>query len=387
MKIVRSFFKSFVVLIILIVIVVAFSYGRGVAVLGCSGEPKKIQRVILFTEIGNSIFETEKRDTGGLTVDTLYSESILKLLRSRGYEVSRAVDRFNDENADIIRRLNRAGVRVWVWPLHTMDDGYWHSADNASKLPDLYDRFMSWLKKNGLEVHGIMLDMEPDYNAVQLLKKNVKGKGTLGTIRYLLKNRDPITNYEARTIYASMIDRMKRDGFEVSTFNYPYILDDLLDGDFSIAEMFHIAYVPSDIDAYMLYRSFYADSGLGYGEANIKLYAKNLKGGSASFGSYMRKDITFEQFADDLRLAARYSPVVHIYSLEALVKRGWLETMKGIDLTDEVDIPLGQNAFINAYQHVFIILDLFTGPSVIYPIGLLSLTWIVIGVFIYRRGG
>ncbi len=385
MKIVRSFFKSLVVLVFLIIIVVVFSYGRAVIALECSKEPRKLQRVIIFTEIGNQIFEKEKRDTGGYTVNSLYSESILKTIRTRGYEISRAVDRFNEQNAQVIRKLNDAGIRVWIWPLHTMEDGYWHSADNASKLPELYRRFKNWIDSNNLEVHGIMLDMEPDYDSVQRLKENVKGKGTLGTIRYLLKNRDPKKNYQARTIYASMVDRMKEDGFEVSTFNYPYILDDLLDGDFAIAEMFNIAYVPSDIDAYMLYRSFFDDSGLGTGVANIKLYAKNLKGGSASFGSYMRDEITFDQFADDLRLAAQYSPVVHLYSLEGLVMREWLTKIKDIDLTEEVDIPLGQNLFINAYQHIFIILDLFTGSSVIYPIGLLSLTWIVLGVFIYRR--
>jgi len=152
-------------------------------------------------------------------------------------------------------------------------------------------------------------------------------------------------------------------------------MDDRLDGDASIREMFHVAYVPSDIDVYMLYRSYFKDAALGKGAANVLSYARSLKQGSAGLGSYMREYIDFNDFADDLRIAARYSPVAHIYNLESLVYRGWLGKISAVDLGAPVATPFRERAFITAYRLFFFMLDLCTGFSALWAGALFVSLW------------
>lgn len=345
-------------------------------IMGLHPEPGGLERVIIFAELGNKIFEVEKRDTHGLSLDSLYSPRAIAELKAGGYEVSMAVDNFSPAMAAPVKRLNRAGVRVWVWPLHSIEEGYWLATDNADKLPTLYERFKKWTRDNGIKVHGVMLDMEPTYRSVEELVAAVKKGGTGGAIGYLLERRNPKLHKNAVRVYADVVARMKRDGFEVSSFNIPYVLDDRLDGDDSIQEMFHVAFVESDLSIYMLYRSYFMDSGLGKGAANAISYARSLGGGSAGIGSYMRDGISFEDFSADLRMAARYSPVAHLYNLESLVYRGWLWKMKTVDVSESLSTPFAERLVIVGYRLFFFMLDLFTGVSAVWGAGVFILVWL-----------
>jgi hypothetical protein len=353
-------------------------------------EPKQLERVVIFTEIGNKIFEVEGRDTGGVDVEGLFTDELIKKLEDAGYEVSMAVDDFkNPKFVSVIKRLNSAGVKVWVWPLHPMEDGYWLAVDNADKFPGLYDRFKEWVDENELAIQGVMLDMEPTYDDVQKLKEVVREGGMTGAVKYLLRRRDVVLSAEAEVIYADTIGRIQEDGFEVSTFDYAYIIDDRLDGDTSIAQMFHIVYVEADFSVSMLYRSFFKDSGLGTGGANVLSYALALKsngGNSAGIGSYMKDYLDVDDMREDIRIAARCSPVVHIYNLESLVGRGWLNEIEKVDIDEPLEISIASALTIFGYRTFFFLLDLFTGASRLYSLPLFFGLLILLTVFFYRRG-
>ncbi len=349
-------------------------------------EPRPLERVIIFTEIGNKIFEVEGRDTGGVDIEGFFTVELVGKLKDAGYEVSMAVDDFaNPKIVSVIKRLNKAGVKVWVWPLHSMEDGYWLATDNADKFPALYEKFSVWVSDNNIKIHGVMLDMEPTYGDVQKLKEAVRGGGMTGAVKFLLNNRDKELNVEAYKIYSEMVEKMQGDGFEVSTFDYAYIIDDALDGDNSIAEMFHIVYVDSDFSIPMLYRSFFKDSGLGTGGANVLSYALVLDGNSAGIGSYMKDYLNVEDFREDIRIAARCSPVVHIYNLESLVGRGWLDEIEKIDIEKPVEISTVSALTIFGYRTFFFLLDLFTGTSRLYSIPSFVFVWTLLIIFFYRR--
>ena len=351
-------------------------------------EPKPLERVVIFTEIGNKIFEVEGRDTGGIDIEGLFTEEIIGKLKNGGHEVSMAVDDFdNPKIISVIKRLNRAEVKVWVWPLHSMEDGYWLAADNADKFPALYERFTGWISNNDIKIHGVMLDMEPTYGDVQKLKEAVSGGGMPGAVKFLLGQRDKELNIEAVKIYKGMVEEIRKDGFEVSTFDYAYLIDDALDGDNSIAEMFHIVYVDSDFSISMLYRSFFKDSGLGTGGANVLSYALVLDGNSAGIGSYMKDYLDVEDFREDIRIAARCSPVVHIYNLESLVGRGWLDEIEKTDIEKSVEISVVSALTIFGYRTFFFLLDLFTGTSRLYFFPFLIGVWTLLAIFFYRRRG
>ena len=318
----------------------------------------------------------EKRDTGGLDIEALFSDEVIAILADRGYEISLAVDDFDNlTTIRVIRRLNDAGIPVWIWPLHPMEDGYWLATDNADKMPGLYERFSLWLEENDLIITGVMFDMEPTYDDVQRLREVVGEGGIPAVVKYLTTRRDGDLHRDAVRIYAEMVDTICADGYQVSTFNYPYLIDDRRDGDNSIAEMFHVAFVESDIDAYMLYRSFFKDSGLGTGSGNVVSYARELSGASASCGSYMKEYLDVTHLEADIRIAARTSPVVHLYNLEALVMHGWLEGLSEIDIARPVDVSIGEAAMIFGYRTFFFILDLFVGESKCFAWPLIFVTW------------
>ncbi len=350
-------------------------------------EPRDFDRIIIFAEPHSEMFQAEKTEAV-INIEGLFGDAVLEILKREGYEVSIAVGDFHDpEMVSTVKRLNTGGIKVWVWPLHPLADGYWLSADNAAEFPRLYEKFQRWVKDNELEVTGVMLDMEPSYADVELLRKKAKEGGIFGTLVFLTGRRDRELHLKAKNIYDDMVKKIKADGYEVSTFNYPYVLDDALDGDSSIAEMFHIVQVDSDVSVYMLYRSFFKDSGLGAGSANIVSYARAsaAKGGSVGIGNYLSDDLDFSDFEADIRIAARYSPVLHIYNLEALVTRGWLEKIADIDHNKPVRTPLPERIFIVGYRTFFFSLDLFSGMSGIYSFLILAVIWLLPGIYFYRR--
>ncbi len=164
------------------------------------------------------------------------------------------------------------------------------------------------------------------------MKAIAKNEGIGGSIRHLLKRRNPELYQEAKDYYRQAIELIRQDGFEVSTFNYPYVLDDRIDRDPSIQEMFHIVRVASDFDVYILYRTFFQDSGPGTGVANVISYGQSMHGQSAGIGSYFDSDLTWDQLEEDDRVAARFSPILQIYTLEGLIDHRWLESHSTIDL-------------------------------------------------------
>jgi hypothetical protein len=232
-----------------------------------------------------------------------------------------------------------------------------------------------------------MRDRAPTHDEAQRLTEGGRRGGIWGPVKYLLGRRDGRLNAEAEAIYSDMIEEIRGDGFEVSTFDYAYIIDDRLDGDDSIAEMFHIVYVDSDFSVSMLYRSFFKDSGLGTGGANVLSYALALDGNSAGIGSYMKDYLDIENMREDIRICARCSPVVHIYNLEALVGRGWLDEIEEVDITKPVEISTAGALTIFGYRTFFFLLDLFSGESRLYSLPLFFGLWIFLTLFFYRKKG
>ncbi|MBN1572266.1 MAG: hypothetical protein JW984_03615 [Deltaproteobacteria bacterium] len=389
MRLIKSVLSAIFILFLVFIISALVAGTAAVVKMKSPPEPRPLMRVIIFTEIGNKIFEVEGRDTGGMDVEGLFTPGLIGKLKGAGYEVSMAVDDFdNPKFVSTIKRLNSAGVKVWVWPLHPMEDGYWLAADNADKFPALYGRFKKWVDENNLVIQGVMLDMEPTYADVQRLKEVVREGGMTGAVKYLLGRRDAKLNDGAKAIYADTIVKIREDGFEVSTFDYAYIIDDRLDGDSSIAQMFHIVSVDADFSVSMLYRSFFKDSGLGTGGANVLSYALALKsdgGNSAGIGSYMKDYLDVEDLKEDIRISARCSPVVHIYNLEALVGRGWLDEIEKVNIEEPIDISIASALTIFGYRTFFFLLDLFTGASRAYSLPVLFGLLIFLTVFFYRR--
>ncbi len=348
-------------------------------------KPKAFSRTIIFTETGCKIFENDKSKKNPVKLIDLFPDDTLKTIKKNNYEISMAIDRFDNVNASAVKLLNQKNIKVWIWPLHDINDGYWLSNDNAEKITTLYKKTKDWIINNKLNIQGIMLDMETSYQDAQTMKNIGIQKGTTGIISYLLKRNDKGLYNRAVSEYSRIINQIKKDGYETSTFNYPYVLDDKFVGETSIQQMFHVCYVKSDIPVYMLYRSFFKDSGLGTAGANVISYAGFLKGASIGIGSYMEDYLDYNDFSEDMAISSRYSRIVHIYNLESLIQRGWLDKLSKIDFNKPVKITFKDSFSITGYRLFFWILSLITDFNKFIYLSIFLVLWLSLAVYIYFK--
>jgi hypothetical protein len=71
---------------------------------------------------------------------------------------------FSKPRAELVKRLNKAGVPVIAWILLPEEEGYWFNIDNHDKAAARYVDFKAWTTEHGLEWAGVGLDIEMDIN-------------------------------------------------------------------------------------------------------------------------------------------------------------------------------------------------------------------------------
>ena len=74
----------------------------------------------------------------GLT-DLFSNGSVIEHLRSLQASVALMLSDFSDERAEVVPKLNAAGVPVVGIPLLPLEDDYYFTADNASRVAARYD--------------------------------------------------------------------------------------------------------------------------------------------------------------------------------------------------------------------------------------------------------
>ena len=68
--------------------------------------------------------------------------------RSVGGGEPRLVD-LSPERAEVVRRLNAAGVPVIAWQLLPEEQGYWYNMSNAPSAAARYSAFRAWTAEHG----------------------------------------------------------------------------------------------------------------------------------------------------------------------------------------------------------------------------------------------
>ena len=111
---------------------------------------------------------------------------------------------FTDTRAEVVRRLNQAGVPVVAWLLLPKDQGYWFNAENAPQAMALYAEFCQWTARYGLHWDGVGLDIEPDIREMAMLTSNrrslaMKMLAGMFNVRRIRR---------AKGIYKDLIDRI-----------------------------------------------------------------------------------------------------------------------------------------------------------------------------------
>jgi hypothetical protein len=279
--------------------------------------------------------ELETDELQDLFADPAVLDTLVELRAGLGL----AVIDLSAERAAIVRQLNDAGIPVGAWLVLPREQGYWFHAGNAPQATARYAEFKAWTAENGLQWEGVGLDVEPDFLEVQQLL----GKGRWRMVPVLLRRAfDHRRIYRAEVAYEALVAQIRADGYRVETFQFPFMVDERKSGSALLQRVFGLVNVQADRELLMLYSTF----APAIGDGMLWSYAPDAQGIIVGItGNGVEPDgfavpMSWEEFARDLRLAARWHDDIFVYSLEGCVRQGFLARLPGFDWNEPVELPL-----------------------------------------------
>ena len=263
---------------------------------------------------------------------------VIESLRALNAAVSLGLLDRSPERAAAVRRLNAAGVPVTAWLLLPKDQGYWFNAGNWAQATACWDAVVRWTEEEALRWSGVGLDFEPDYREMGALVERRFGDVAPAIARRAFDEERIRT---AQAADAGLVEQIRAGGYPVETYHIPFIVDERRARSTLLRRLFGLVDAPTDREVLMLYTSFLGDVGPGilwsYG-AEAGGIGVGSTGGGVAEGAIFRA-MTWEELARDLRLAARLTGEVFIFSLEGCAGAGYLERLPGFDWDAAVDIP------------------------------------------------
>ena len=96
-------------------------------------------------------------------LESLFADpAVISDLRELRAGVSLALIDLSPERAEVVRRLNRAGVPAIAWMALPREQGYYLNAGNAAQAAARFDAFQQWTAQYGLRWSAVGLDIEPN---------------------------------------------------------------------------------------------------------------------------------------------------------------------------------------------------------------------------------
>ena len=259
--------------------------------------------------------------------------SVVEDLLALGARVALMVSDFSDERAEVVRRLNGAGVPVVGIPLLPLAQGYYFTADNAAQAAGRYQQWRAWTRGHRLAWAGVGLDVEPDARIYLQIMDNPWGLAPMLVPRLFDRARPE----RSRAAYRELVDRIRADGWTVENYQFPLIADERRAGS-TLLQRLALVDVQTDREVWMIYSSFMRALGPGliwsYGPEASAIGVGTTGGGPDIPGSPQMPSLTWEEFARDLRLARHWCDQILIHSLEGCVWQGFLGRLRSFDWTD-----------------------------------------------------
>lgn len=270
--------------------------------------------------------------------ELLDTPNLLTELAARQYGVALAILDFSPQRTAAARLLAEHGIKTIAWLLLPIEEGYWFNLRNYPQALARYHDFKAWVEREQLRFAGIGLDFEP--SLADLYAARQQGTSHLFS-RAMLAQRNALYP-AAREAYLDLAATIRHDGYEVHTYQYPPIVDDRRAGTTLIQRMLDIVDLPADEEVLMLYTSHIFRGRLHeLGGAYVRSYGQHADGIAIGVtgGGVVLDPLTgvqaprmaLEDFRRDLRIAAEYTDIVHIFSLEGCVERGWLPEIQALD--------------------------------------------------------
>lgn len=255
-----------------------------------------------------------------------FTPDVLAHLKALEAGVAMGMKDLTAERAEVVRGLGEAGIPVTAWLLLPREEGYFATHHNAPRVVAAYERLLDWRAREHLALTGLGLDFEPDIRELDaLMARPVR---TLG--RWLLRRGGAATVEAARADYQRLVDRARRDGFFVETYQFPVVVDDRHLGSRFWQRTLGALVLDVDREVPMLYSSLIGAAGPGL----LAAYAPRCEAvgvGSTGGGIDPFPKLTWPELERDLVVAGRHVRTVYVFSLEGCVQQGVLPRLAGVE--------------------------------------------------------
>jgi hypothetical protein len=317
-------------------------------------------------------------------LDRLFTPALTADLVAMKARVSLAVLDFSDQRAEVVQRLNQAGVPLTAWLLLPVDQGYWFNWRNAEQAAAVYRIFKEWTDAHGLQWQAVGLDIEPDIREMKLFGEQ-RWRTVPTMVRRLFDGQEMV---EARRVYRRLVEEIRRDGYRVESYQIHLLADERLARSHLLQRVTGMLDLPVDREVMMLYSSFFRTADEQVAPGYLWSYAPQAQAiGIGSTGGGVetfvgdKRPLSWAELARDLRLAWHWNDHLYIFSLEGCVQQGFLPRLKNFVWDQPVMIPEEGAALVSAKRKGLHAL-LWTGSHA--GVVILSVLGVSLALFVFR---
>lgn len=289
----------------------------------------------------------------------LVDDRLLDELVAHGHGIALAVTSLDDALAGVVRHLNVSKVYTVAWLLLPVEYGCWLNAQNYPQALEQYHAFRVWAHSHHLHFDAIGLDIKPPIHDVLRLQQR-KWRDIAWHLTH-----DDVLYPAASAAYHQLIAEIRRDTYQVHTYQLPLLADDRRAGTTLLQRTLDIVDMPSDVEVFMCFSSAWL-AGLPHdlGGALIASYrpaADSIAVGSTGTGSVhdgigeMMPPLSWPALERDLLLAARYTDTIYIFSLEGCSEAGFLSQIARMDWTSEAHPLLQRTILVTLVRFVLFV--------------------------------
>lgn len=186
-------------------------------------------------------------------VEAFFSNpAVIPAVKDIHANVAVAIVDLSPGRAEVVHRLNQAGIPLTAWIVLPKEQGYYINADNAPAAFARIEKFENWTARYALHWTSVGLDIEPNFQELASLKGH-----PWRLAGYLLdRSLDGARLRHARSAYSSLIQRIQSAGFPVQTYQMPYRADEREAGSTLLDRLLGTVDVRGNLEVLMLYTSY-----------------------------------------------------------------------------------------------------------------------------------
>jgi hypothetical protein len=246
------------------------------------------------------------------------------------------IDDLSPDRAQLIHRLNEAGLPAVAWMVLPGNQGYYINASNAPQTALRFAEFENWSKANNLLWTAVGLDIEPDFREFQWSKWRL-----VWTLLRRGFDRERVNR--PRQAYAALIREIQAHGYRVQTYQFIFLADERKVHSTILERLFGLVDVRGNEEVLMTYSNFNHRAGAAivwsYGQDTQALAVGSTLGSGNAAIDAKYGPLNWEEFSRDTIVASHFSHQVGVYSLEGCVRQGFLPRLKTMDWNQDVEIP------------------------------------------------